>query len=302
MPMIWMLRLFLMLPVSITTSDTFRFRWRSSIMVATFGTWTLLVVVAYYAVRYRIDPLIDTTKHFHLWDTVPKYASAVNFCYIFFMPFTCWTTADRAVAFVEYWSIFEAEMRAALQARVSLARVTRRAWCWCAAGVGLPLLLVILSLFTLPGEVLWLSPVLLHSFVFMTLGNAFWLLCCSTFARVADYQAGRLRSDLRRLGMRGLRAHRSIWQGMARTLDMMSASWGRTQMLLLAISFVNLTSIAFLFTHFIVDNVWESPVSWLATLMLLSAISIIAICNSAHVATSGVRNPTILTQPIRVRG
>ncbi|KAJ1519171.1 hypothetical protein ONE63_011227 [Megalurothrips usitatus] len=257
-------------------------------MAATVAVWVFLVVVGYFTVRVRIGLVSDGTKYYHIWDMVPRYATAFALSYIFVLPFTCWTTAHRAIAFIQYWTAFEAEMQSLLEANVSLAGLRRSAWWFTALAVGLPVCLQATALAVLPDESTWSMPVLLHSLIFMTLGTAFWLLCCQTFARVATFQAARLPSDFKRMGMTGLRAHRRIWHGMARTLDLMAASWGRTQMLLLAISFVAITCISFVVVHIIVVKGWSSQATWLGFVWVFSAAGICTICNGAHIASTGV--------------
>ncbi|XP_034234332.1 uncharacterized protein LOC117641270 [Thrips palmi] len=103
MPIVWMLRLMLMLPVTVLSNGNFRFRWLSVPVALSFATWLVLVVISYYTVRFRLDPVSVDGKHFHVWDLVPKYASSFTLIYIVFMPYTNWALTGSTIEMIERW-------------------------------------------------------------------------------------------------------------------------------------------------------------------------------------------------------
>ncbi|XP_034234316.1 uncharacterized protein LOC117641261 [Thrips palmi] len=125
MPLLWTLRFLLMLPVSINAQGSLRFKWVSLPTALTLAVWLLLAVLAYYQVRFHLDPVSDDRKHFHVWDLVLQYGAAISFSYVAFLPYTSWATAGRAVDLFGQWRRVEVQV-ATLREGAAVVRL--RAW------------------------------------------------------------------------------------------------------------------------------------------------------------------------------
>ncbi|XP_034234322.1 gustatory and odorant receptor 24-like [Thrips palmi] len=290
MPMVWMLRLMLMLPLTVLPNGNFRFRWLSVPVALSFATWLVLVVITYYTVRFRLDPVSVDGKHFHVWDLVPKYASSFSLCYIVFMPYTNWALTSRAIDMIEDLKRVQV-MIAALHGATRLPRVRALAWAACAVSVGVPVLMQATAFSALPDQAVWMTPVLLHSAAYVTLGTSFWYIACRTVSILAHNVAADMVDDCQRLGVAGLRQHRRIWLGLVKVVYGLSESWGRTQAVLLGAFFVTIVSISFLLTHMVFTNSLNKAGLWLFFTVVLVFLATISTCSAAQTMTDAVRVP-----------
>ncbi|KAE8751410.1 Gustatory receptor 4 [Frankliniella occidentalis] len=270
LPLLWTLRFVLILPVTVSRDTrTVRFRWLSWTTLVTAVLWMLTSAITCAVVRVRLAPVLSTGKHFHVWDVVPQYSTAIGMSYIFFLPVACWATADRCVALVELWLRVEA-LATAVTGPLQLPGLRTRARVYSFGSLVLPVLMQSLAMFVLPHERLWMLPAMLHSIAFLMVGTSFWLCCCIALGAFGSLIAARMPADLQLLNQLGV-------------------AWGRLQTLLLAILFLAITSISFVITAYVLHGIWDKRLVWLGTAVFFVVISIFNICNGAQIATDGVR-------------
>ncbi|KAK3926521.1 Gustatory and odorant receptor 21a [Frankliniella fusca] len=300
MPLLWTLRLLLIFPV---THDgrgrAVRFRWRSWTMLITAVAWLALCANTLAAIRFRLAPVLDTDKNFHLWDLVPRMATTVGMGIVFTLPLTCWTTAPRAVAFIEQFQRLEVQV-ARLSGPVRLEGLRARAWALSAVSPLVAVLLQAAALVAIPEVRLWMVPALMHAYSTYFILWGFWHVICSAFASYCQQVTARIPADLQRLGPpQGLRAHRKIWLGLAQLLSLLDDSLGRIQTMLVGVLFLLDVAISFTVLHFVLHGIFNKGLYWSAPVLAFMQIGVISICNSAQVATDGVNAydllPTYLT-------
>ncbi|XP_052133614.1 uncharacterized protein LOC127752375 isoform X2 [Frankliniella occidentalis] len=289
LPLLWTLRFVLILPVTVSRDTrTVRFRWLSWTMLVTAVLWLFTSAINYAMVCHRLAPVLGTGKHFHVWEVLPKYATVVLLSYIVFLPVTCWATANRAVALVELWQRVEA-LATAVTGPLHLPGLRTRARIYSLGCLVLPVLMQLLALSVLPDDRVWMMPGLVHANAFVMVSTIFWIWCCSALGALGSQVAARMPADLQRLGPQGLRAHRQIWLGLAQLLTQLGVSWGRLQTVILGLFFVAFTCISFIMTSLVLHGIWDKKMVWQGTAMSAVVIGIFGICNSAQIATNGVR-------------
>ncbi|KAK3926520.1 Gustatory and odorant receptor 21a [Frankliniella fusca] len=292
MPLLWTLRLLLIFPVT-HDGRAVRFRWRSWTTLITAVAWLALCANSLAAIRFRLAPVLDPDKNFHVWDLVPKIAITVGMSVVFVLPLTCWATAPRAIAFIEQFQRLEVQV-AKVSGPVRLQGLRWRSWALSVISLLVSAVMQAAALAVLPDVRIWMLPSLLHSGTLYFILWGFWVVICSAFASYCQQVTARIPADLQRLGPpQGLRAHREIWLGLAQLLSLLGDSLGRIQTMLIGVLFVIDVAVAFTVLHFVLRGIFDRRFYWSAPVLVFMQIAIISICNAAQVATDGVREDTV---------
>ncbi|KAE8740713.1 Gustatory receptor 8, partial [Frankliniella occidentalis] len=271
---------------------TFYFRWLSLPIALTVPSWLGLCWLASVEIGNRLSLVSGVGKHYHLWDLVPEYCTAVCLSYIYFIPVACWASSRHAVALIKFWHILETQI-ADLYEPIPRSGLRCRAWVFCALCILPPFAISLLSLRTsqLVEKDMWTLIINVHSFFFPCVGVGFWFFCCYGLRAVALNQAGNLLGDFQRLGVAGLRAHRRVWQRLARVLHLLCVTLGRMQIVLFTILFTCYVSISFLFTHFAIDRVWDRRSTICAVLYAVMIVGVVTTCVAAEFVSQALRRP-----------
>ncbi|KAK3915091.1 Gustatory and odorant receptor 21a [Frankliniella fusca] len=272
MPLLWTLRLLLIFPVT-HDGRAVRFRWRSWTMLLTAVAWLAISANSLAAIHFRLAPVLDTDKNFHVWDLVPKIGITIAMSFVFTLPLTCWTKAPRAVAFIEQFQHLEVQV-AELSGPVRLEGLRWRAWALSVISPLVSALMHAAALVTIPDVRLWMLPSLLHSGILYFIVSGFWVVICSAFASYSQQVAARIPTDLQ-------------------LLTLLGDSLGPIQTMLIGLLFVTDVGVAFTVLHFVMRGIFDKRFFYSAPLLVLVQIAIISICNSAQAATDGVRKDIV---------
>ncbi|XP_034235161.1 gustatory and odorant receptor 22-like [Thrips palmi] len=293
MPMLWLLRFMLMLPISIAEDGKIRFRWWSLPVAVTFLAWLVIAVLGVFSVHVHLDPIRGDNKHFHVWDLVPQYCGAFNTCYIFCLPYTSWAATSKAISMLDQWQRVE-DLVSVLRGSMPVPGLRRRVWFYSFLSISMPVSMFLLTLNQkYASDEPWMAPITIHLFGYSMLAACFWNLSCRGLAAVARQQASFLVEDFQRLGVQALHNHRSVWLGMVRVLDLLSCCWGRVHSMLLLMSFVSFVSVCFLLICLLVEKDFDRRFFWLMAVVCYCFSITASVCNSAHIATDAMRRPTM---------